>query len=198
MDNFADLLKMLKTLMGIKSPDTSRDDELTAYLRGAIVACETYLDDVIDRREVTQAWVEGQSPLLLRYSFAAALTNVTLDGEDVTSEWQLLAADGYSKLYRVDETILVFAAEKLTATYTAGYASCPYDLMLAIATTAAAMESKAGDGGAAPNEIIKKESVTGIGTVEYDTTGVVGETSPVGMIPATAVQILDMYRKVGV
>lgn len=198
MDNFAELLELLKTLLGIKTVDSTRDKELTAYLRGAIVSCETYLDDIIDRRAVTQAWTDVHSPVLLRYSFASDLTSVIFDGEDVTSEWSLLSSDSVSQLYRADHTFFCAMGKEFKASYTAGYSSCPYDLMLAIAYTAAAIESQSGDGISAPGLSLKRETVTGIGTIEYETNGVVGETMPVGLIPAQAVQILDMYRRLGV
>ncbi len=197
MDNFAALLALFKTLLGVEQNDTSRDDELTAYLQGAITICETYIDDIIDRRAVTERWLRKQAPMTLRYREAAQLTAVTLEGEDVTAEWEILLGELYAELHRVDRCSFVFTDEEMVVSYTAGLATCPYDLMLAIRDVAAAIEAQSGAGAVVNGLPVKRESINGIGTVEYDTSGMRGNTAPIGMMTAKAIQLLDPYRRIG-
>lgn len=192
MDNFAELLSVLKLILGIEDVDDSKDEDFTLYLRMAIAASEAYIDDIIDRRSVTERWTSGLFPQMLRYSNASDLTAVTLDGEDVTAEWKLITQDAFAKLHRADGCSYEILNRELSATYSAGYATCPYDLMLAIASAAADIQEMLSGDAPSPGATVTKEMVTGIGTIEYD------RSDAEGMLPARSIQVLNMYRRVGI
>lgn len=188
MDNFADLLLTLKSLLGIEDVNTARDEELTAYLNGAIVACERYLDNKISRGPVTEVWARECAPLMLRYWYPDNLTAVTLDGVDETADWKLIAHAGFSELHRDDGSAYTINNQELKATYEAGFSSCPYDLMLAICYCAMKIERDFSGEMSVAGASIVKESVTGIGSAEYDI------ADAVGLLPPQTTQILDLYR----
>jgi hypothetical protein len=189
MDNKAEILALLKTLLGISAADTSRDLELDSLIDGAIAVCEIYLDDIIDRRSVTETWTSGKFPQLLRYRDASDLTEATLDGEDVLSSWSIVAGDAYAKL-KPNSGAFEIDDEVFSVSYSAGFASCPYPLKLVIRDVASHLEARSG----APEMArIKRENIVGVGSVEYADQG--SGTDAVGVIPPQCVQILNMYRR---
>lgn len=189
MDNFAELLALLKSLLKIEDVDTSQDAALTVFLNGAITACDKYLDRIkISKAEVTETWLRERFPRVLRYSPVGDLTAVTLDGEDVLSSWKLMHKTDFAELHHVDDSTYCLDDEELVVTYEAGFSTCPYDLMLAICWCAAKIyEQTDGDDGAL-GAVVVKESVTGVGSVEFDT------SMSIGLIPAETRQVLDLYR----
>jgi hypothetical protein len=187
MNNKADILALLKKLLGVSEADTSRDSELNALIDGAIGVCEMYLNDVIDRRNVTQGWAYAEFPKILRYRNAGDLVSVELDGADVLSSWSIKKQDSYDTLIKTTGAYAI-DGEELVATYPAGFEACPYDLMLVIRDVAAVLESQFG----APSlEKVQRENIVGIGSVDYDRS----EVASVGIIPAQCIQILKLYRK---
>lgn len=190
MDNFAALLTLLKSFLGIAETDRSRDVELTAYLNASIKLCETYIDDKISRSEVQTSFTWGYAPFLLPYSKADTLSAVTCDGEDVLAQWEIIASSWFAHLCPVDRYRYCLDGEELVASYSAGYTTVPDDLLLAIAYGAVALESQHEDG-VTPSQVAR-EMVTGVGTVEYDL------DSTVGILPPRATQILDLHRRVSV
>jgi hypothetical protein len=198
MDNFADLLSLLKNLLKVGCTDTSRDSELSALLNGAIAACETYTDDIISRRTVTERVLRGRMPFRLRYRLPGDLSVVEIDGEDVLADWEIIRQDAYGKLRRIDETDYPLYDEEMVISYDAGFTECPYDLMLAIRDTAAAISAQSAAGVAVPGRAIKRETINGIGTVEYDLDSALGGVHSVGYIPPQSIQILNFYRNIGV
>jgi len=194
--NFDDLLAVLKQILGICEVDSSEDAALTAYLNGAISACETYLDRVIiSQRSVTERLVNIRAPRVLRYRPVGALQAVTYEGDDVLSDWELIKHTDYAELHNVNDwRFCVDYDEELVVTYQAGFTDCPYDLMLAISQAAASMRSMAGVGGTAPGMVVKKEMMNGIGSVEYDIDSQIAGTSSFGLLPPQTIQILDIYR----
>jgi hypothetical protein len=191
MDNKAEILALLKSLLGIEVLDTSRDVELNAYINGAISICETYLDDVLDRRNVAERLAYAKFPKILRFRNAGELVSADLDGTDVSANWEIIAQDAYAKLQSTTGSYEV-EGQVLTVTYPAGFTTLPYDLMLAVRDVAAVLESKTGAGAPSMGRI-QRENIVGIGSVDYqiDAPG----ASSVGVIPAAAVQILNMYRR---
>jgi hypothetical protein len=132
---------------------------------------------------------------VLRYVPVGDLKTITLDGENVLSAWELIKRTDYAELHNVNDAhFCVDYDEELVVTYQAGYTTCPYDLMLAICYTAAAIRSQAGAGMAAPGSAVKREMVTGIGTVEYDLDSSLGGARSVGPLPPQTIQVLDLYR----
>jgi hypothetical protein len=185
VNNFADLLLMLKARLSVEAVDTSRDSELTALLNGSIVLCENYLDDIISRREVSEKWLKVQFPKRLRYSMPGDFVSVTVDGVDPGLTWKIVNQDAYGFLQVVDGSS-VFDGQEVVATYQAGFAECPYDLMLAICDVALSIDSKAEI--RTNGQLVSKETITGIGSVEYD-------TESTGPIPEASRHILNMYRR---
>lgn len=187
MDNFADLLAMLKTILGIDSADTSRDAELTDLLNGTIVRCETYIDNVISQRNVSELFYGASSPFNLNYYPVGDIVSVELNGSDVAIDWEVRKRFGLGQLRRKDGRVeWLTDDDEIAVTYEAGFAECPYDLMQAIAHMAAATDPSLGPQGSGR---VKRETITGIGSVEYDFQG--------DGIPPVAKPILDKYVNYG-
>lgn len=192
----AAMLTLFKQLIGVEDADDSDNAALNAYLNGAIVACETYLDRiVISQRSVTERLVNIRAPRVLRFVPVGVLEAVTFNSDDVASDWKLVKRTDYAELHhKTDEWFCVDYDEELEVTYQAGYETCPYDLMLAVCYTAASLRAQSGEGMEAPGRAVAKEMITGIGSVEYDKESSVGGMTSVGPIPPQSRQILDLYR----
>jgi len=188
MTNFADLLDMLKAILGISTFDTCRDSELTALLNGTIQRCETYIDNIIDQREVSELFSGRKTPIALNYYPVGNLVSVELNGSDVIADWEARVNFGLGKLRKKNGlSDWLSDDDELVVTYQAGYAECPYDLMQAIAHLAASTDPSLGSQGSGR---VKKETITGIGSVEYDFQG--------DGIPPISKPILEKYMNHGV
>lgn len=120
-----------KRQLGIDPDDTSQDDELRAWLAGTTQAVEMAKNEVIARRQVTQTEL-NRSTHTLRLWKVPVISLDSLAAVDDDRTWDV-ASD-----VRVDpETGLVRLISGtslrgwLTATYTAGYAVVPYNIMQA-------------------------------------------------------------------
>jgi len=105
--------------------------------------------------------------------------------------------------YETDETngVLFFKNSvyklRLTTTITGGYqldGGGPPDLELALWAIFNAVWETLQAGGATASGDVRKLSITGVGTVDYGAAST-GEASSSGIIPSTAVLILDAYRR---
>ena len=179
------LLEFTKTIMGIT--DNTQDAALSASLDIAGNAAELYIDNIIDQRDVTERFKDDKSPQQLRYWPVQTLVLVEVDGSDVTANRYSIVQDGlYWVLKSADGSCVDWT--QMDITYTAGYDPIPEALAYAIAIGAAAYDQNVVT--AAP---LKKETVVGVGSMEYDT-GLAVSTS-YGSLPASSTSILDAYRR---
>jgi hypothetical protein len=181
------LLALLKSQLGIT--DTVRDDELSMYLDMAGNAAEQYIDNIIQQREVKEYLAHDQNPIPLRYWPASTLSSVTLDGDDVTAEYEEIAQDGLTWVLKSTCSYSKTAFRQVIVTYSAGYEPLPTDLGYAIVTGGAAYEAQLVTGGP-----LQKEVINGVGSLTYDTSSSVA--SSVGLLPAAVIAVLDTYRRI--
>ena len=180
------LLELTKSILGIT--DNSRDADLSLYLDMAGAAAEQYIDNIIDKRPVTEQFKHvNPDPIALRYWPADNLTKVAVDGTDVTTDYVELTQDGLHWVLK--ET----GAEsrcwtQMDVTYDAGYDPIPPDIAYAIARGAIAYDNDVVSTGP-----VKKETVVGVGSVEYDTG--LAESTSYGMLPSASTAALEKYRR---
>jgi hypothetical protein len=182
------LLALTKQILGIV--DTARDVELSMYLDMAGNACERYIDNIIEQREVTERIAKKYIPVPLRYYPVTTVTSVLIDGvesigdftqgQDDGIEWVLEGISNYTKSTDFKQMDIV---------YTAGFDPIPSDIGFAIVRAAILYSQNTAAGGP-----IKKQVIEGVGSIEYDTSS--NEAESVGMMPPSTVAALDPYRRI--
>ena len=183
------LLGLTKILNGIQAGDTSRDEEISLYLDMAGTACENYIDNKIVSQEVTELFAKSHAPIALRYWPAGEVTNVTIDGDDKTEDYETYTTDGIH--YEVKDTCgesWNTCFDQMSITYTAGYDPIPSDLAFVLARTGLAYGNQSGGAGS-----VKKESIVGVGSIEYQT--IDDAEASVGAISSSSAAVLDSYRR---
>lgn len=185
------LLELTKQILGIDPADTSRDDELSLYLDMAGTSCEQYIDNKIVAQPVTENFSRSRSPVDLRFYPATDLTEVLIDGEDDTADFEVFSSDGivWTASSRCDVS-QECCFKQMSISYTAGYDPIPSNLGYVISLTASNFESGSVTAGA-----VKKQTVVGVGSVEYATAADQESSGSVGPISAGSTQVLDMYRR---
>lgn len=182
------LLELLKKQLDICENDTSRDTELSMWLQMAGLACEAYCQNVLCLQEVTERHPGTFSPISLRYYPATTLTSVTVDGEDATADYELFYSQGvdYATVHR-SSAERADQFKQMDIVYQAGMEPLPAELGYAIVLAGTAYETQTVGVGQ-----VKKESVVGVGTVEYTTEAdQVGE----GALSSSVLSALDKYRR---
>jgi hypothetical protein len=182
------LLELMKQILGIT--DNSRDDELGMYLQVAGEACEKYIDNKIAEQPVKEDWSHARNQVALRYYPVQSIDSVIVDGVDELTDYELFRDVGLAWVVgdkctlRIDDCF-----NQLAVGYTAGYAVLPGDLGYAVVITSLAYETERG----AVSGSVKKESIVGVGSIEYTTSA--DSVSGVGLIPPSAISTLDLYRR---
>lgn len=182
------LLDLTRQLAGLC--DTDRDRELAMYLQMAGEAAENYVSNVLALKSVTERIARSRAPVALRYTPYVDGLTVTVDGVDVSADYEAYQDDGLAWAVRgASEVYRSGSFSQMVITYNAGYDPLPADLGYAIAQAALAyLNSNSASSGA-----VKKESIVGVGSIEYATADdLVGG---VGMLPAATVAVLDRYRR---
>ena len=181
------LLQLVKDKLGIL--DTAQDDELTLYLQIAGEACEAYCDNVLAEQDTTEQHPVKSSPIALRYYPFVTLNAVTVDGDDLTADYETFESEGvdYVTSSRTGYTN-PDGFKQMNIAYTAGYEPLPADLGSAIASAAISYEQGTGATGE-----IKKESVVGVGSIEYNTS--TDDNGSDGFLSAAVTGTLDRYRR---
>lgn len=182
------LLELVKQKLGIV--DGSQDDELSMYLQIAGESCEAYCDNVLAEQAATEQHAVTFSPVSLRYYPFVTLNAVTVDGDDVTADYESFESEGvdYITLNRTSST-RPDGFKQMNIAYTAGYEPLPADLGAAIAVAAISYEQGTGATGE-----VKKESVVGVGSIEY-TTANDSSSGSTGFLSASVTGTLDKYRR---
>jgi hypothetical protein len=181
------LLELMKQKLSII--DNAQDDELSMYLQIAGEAAEAYCDNVLAEQAASELHPVTFSPISLRYFPATAIASVDVDGNDVTADYSLYNSEGIG--YATTSTSSATypnGFKQLTINYTAGYEPLPADLGAAITTAAISYEQGTGATGE-----VKKESVVGVGSIEYNTS--TDDNGSVGFLSASVTGSLDKYRR---
>ena len=181
------LLQLVKDKLGIV--DGTQDDELTLYLQIAGEACEAYCDNVLAEQATTEQHPVKSSPIALRYYPFVTLNAVTVDGDDVTADYETFESEGvdYVTSSRTGATY-PSGFDQMNIAYTAGYEPLPADLGAAIASAAISYEQGTGATGE-----VKRESVVGVGSIEYNTSTY--DNGSDGFLSAAVTGTLDRYRR---
>jgi len=186
--NSITLLELVKQKLGIV--DGSQDDELSMYLQIAGEACEAYCDNVLALQSATEQHPVTFSPIALRYYPFVTLTSVTVDGDDLVADYESFESEGvdYITTSRTSAT-RPSGFKQMDIVYEAGYEPLPADLGSAIAVAAISYEQGTGATGE-----VKKESVVGVGSIEY-TTANDSSSGSTGFLSASVTGTLDKYRR---
>jgi hypothetical protein len=185
------LLELTKQLLGIV--DNSRDTELSMYLDMAGRACELYCDNKLVEQDVVEELAMSRSPVALRYWLADTLSSVTIDGVDETANWTMYRSDGVAWITEsVSGHSHSTSFDKMAIGYTAGFNPLPSEVGYAISTVAISYDEAGGSSVGS----VKKEVVTGVGSLEYvtasDVDGNVGQISP------AVIGVLEKYKRLHV
>ena len=176
------LRDLMKTRLCIAGNDY--DAELALHLQTAGEAAESYTSNAVAKQQVINLATDWGRLVRLPYWPVNALNEVTIDGEDVTADWVLRLTYGVAYAEHVTGSTVV-TGDQLSITYSAGYDPLPADL--ANALVSAAINYR--EGGAAGGGVIRRESVVGVGSVEY-----ANETETYGAFTAAGISTLDRYR----
>jgi len=181
-------LTLLEFMKRITGADDTVDDEYTLYLQLAGEAAESFADNKLVRQEASERFPLVNTPISLRYDPVESITSVTIDGDDVTTDWSLYSSDGV--YYAENGFDAGDPFKQLVITYSAGYDPLPADVGYAIVKVAITISENA----AAPSSGIKKEVINGVGSVEYLTPADVSG-SDVGLLSPATVGTLMRYRR---
>ena len=186
------MLELVKQKLGIT--DISRDDELTLVCQMAGEAAERYCDNVLALRSVSEQISHYKHPVALRYSPYSDGLTVGVDGVDVTDDFTPYHDEGLQ--WAVKATCGNYqncCFEQMTLTYNAGFDPLPADLGWAISQGAVGYEANGG-GGSGP---VRKESIVGVGSIEYAVPGESegGMIGGWGTFPAAAMATLESYKR---
>ena len=126
----------------------------------------------------------------MRYWITGDISAVTVDGVDQTADWKTYKTDGVTwaspSATSLSKTNYF---NQLDITYSAGFEPVPSDVGYAIASVAIAYQQAGGSSVGS----VKKESIVGVGSVEYVTgTDVDGN---VGLISPSIIGVLDKYKR---
>jgi len=183
------LLELYKAQLDVDSNDTSQDLVLSQYLEMAGAAAESYIDNVIEQRSVTENFSHTRTPVAMRYWPYVDNLVVTIAGEVVTDEFTVYLDEGLGWAVKGTGSSKSSDFEQMVLTYDAGYNPLPADLAFALIQSGG-VYSQGSSGGP-----VSKESIVGVGSVTYDTSDSSGSSVRVGMLPASAVAVLDTYRR---
>ena len=182
------LLDLIKDKLGVI--DSSRDEELSMYLQISGESCEKYIDNKIATQEVIEQISRSYSPVALRYWPVSDVTKVTIDGVEEVDNYELFTDEGI-KWVSNDRCCVSYPGcfKQMQITYTAGYEPLPTELGYAVVVGGVAYETQQG----AVSGEVKKESVVGVGSVEYTTSG--EATTGFGVLPPSVTDTLELYRR---
>lgn len=195
------LLALLKSLLGITGND--QDAALTQTLEISQQLVEDYLGRSLTYAEY-EDWVEvayGQETIVLKnYP-----VEVVLEIKDAATDLSIVYESGYVVRPSGEVRFRSSGQGDLVVSYMGGYLELPAWAQYAIVQTASAVWNAQGTGGSggggAAVGAIKKETVYGVASIEYETggssgsaSGTVGGTPQHGAIPALVAHSLEQHR----
>jgi len=184
------LLQLMKDILGIT--DASRDTELSLHLQAGGEACEKYIDNKIAEVQVDENFSHARNQVALRYYPVSAVGAVFVDGTNEITDYLEFDDEGLKWVVGSQGKCCLEINQcfsSLLIRYTCGYEPLPADLGYAVVMTAMSYESERG----AVSGAVKKEVVTGVGSIEYSTGDDI--SVGVGLIPPAAIGTLDLYRR---
>jgi hypothetical protein len=158
------------------------------YLQIAGEAAEAYCDNVLAEKDAKESHPVVFSPIALRYYPVTTLNAVTIDGDDLTANYDLYESEGVDYI-TASPTGIRSGFSQMNIAYTAGYEPLPADLGFAIVQAGISYDIGSSAG------TVKKESVVGVGSVEYSVDDTSGSAMRVGQLPSAAVAVLENYRR---
>lgn len=172
--------------LGLAAGDVSRDSDITLAMSQALALAEKYCDRyfLYKATETRFYWVDGYRFQLARYPLETV--NPIKEGSFTVHQ-----EGGWIKFGHP------IVSKELKIVYAGGYKVLPADLELALWNT---FDSTYGavTAGAIATGGLKKVSITGVGSLDYDT-GSAASTNAGGafggLLPAPAQLILDLYRR---
>ena len=182
------LLELMKGRAGLCDGDSSQDDMYTLYLTMAGELAEKHIDNKLVQQEVTERIAIPYSPIALRYWPAEEPTLITLEGDDVTEQYDTYVQDGIRWIVRNGKSC-ADSFQQLDVTYLAGFDPVPSDVAYAITGTGLSYEIGAGNVSGA----VTKEVVNGVGSITYDSSG--DSEGSVGPMSSAAVTVIEKYRR---
>lgn len=185
------ILELTKQIIGMDPNDFTRDAELSMYITAAAQSAESYIDNKIAAQLVVEKYARSKSPVDLRYYPATDITEVMIDGQDRTDDFEIFESEGLvwtanGRCYSKQN--LCF--DQMTIAYTAGYDPIPTNLGYVIALTASNFEA-----GSVTSGAVESESIVGVGTIKYTTSTDEDNTGSVGPISGPSVSILNFYKR---
>jgi hypothetical protein len=187
-------LEILKSYLDINQNDGGRDTELQGYINRAIDLHNGYLSRKLQKESYTSEMHKNfeRNIQVINYPIDT-VTEIRIDGE-VQDLANFRVWKNRGIIEKVDENRTIkITGYHLELDYTAGYDPMPGDLLEAEAMTAMSLESLSG--AAITNTGVKRESVTGVSTVEYFDPGTSrAAKGGFSQIPEGARDILDLYR----
>jgi hypothetical protein len=184
--NSITLLELMKQELGIT--DNAQDVQLSMYLQMAGDASESYCDNVLASFDTSEQHAISFDPIALRYYPVTALNAVTIDGDDLTANYDLYESEGVDYITASPSGIRS-GFSQVNIAYTAGYDPLPTDLGFAVVQAGVSYQIGSSAG------TVKKESVVGVGSVEYSVDDTSGSASRVGQLLSAAVAVLENYRR---
>jgi hypothetical protein len=196
------LLELFKALLGIT--DDTQDAALTQTLEISQELIEDYLGRSLSYGKY-EDWVEvvrGQDTVVLKNYPVDAI----LDVMDAATGLPVVYEAGYVVKPSGEVRLRSGHQGDLVVSYMGGYLNLPAWAQYAIIQTASAVWNAQGTGGAgagggAALGAVKKETVYGVASIEYETggssgagAGTVGGTSQHGAIPALVAHSLEQHR----
>ncbi len=185
-----------KVYLGLPAAaDPVLDPKLQIGLDTALAVAETYCNRRFTYAAETVVFTHIRSGVLQlsRYPIEQVSSVANDSGSINTNNYHFIAGTGQ----------IVFdgyqGGHQVSVTYAGGYKVLPADLLLALwgifGQVYGAMS--AGGGGAPTGQVVQSITVPDVGTIRYESsgssTGGAGGGA-VGMIPATSVSLLDLYR----
>ncbi len=187
-DETVTILDFIKEASGDLGCDN--DYTLRNNVNSAFRILEQHLNNKLVAQSVTERFETDKTQIKLRYWPASNLSAVSRDGVDVTAEFSLYVQDGLAWVTDADSKYCwnrLSRFEQFDVTYTAGFDPVPLDIVYAAKEFAEQIGRVSGPG------TVKRESIVGVGSVEYVTSDMAG-----GIVPGSIASILEHYRAIHV
>lgn len=175
--------------IGLTAGDVSKDTELQAAMNTALALAEAYCDRYFLYQLETQYFVHVVRNVFLKRYPVDRIQSITKDGA--------VTPNTLGEINKESGIVGASNMKHVTLEYMGGYQVLPLDLELALwgvfDNTYATMTSA---GGGVSGEI-KKLAITGVGSIDYDSSNASSDTSSAfgGLLPAMSKSILDLYHR---
>ena len=191
--DFTAQLATVRARVGLADTDTSRDAELEAALHMSLELMENYCN----RKFAYEAsaserftHVSGGTVSLERYPIERIDNIVIADGSKSAIGFHLEADTG---LIHFDGHV---HEHQMDVTYAGGYHTLPFDLALALLMVFDGVWNGMSGGGSVAAGAVESATITGVGTVRFNTGAASDAAAGGGLVTPDAIAILGNYRRV--